>query len=115
VGAGRAELTGKAHGAEREREGARGATTQRLAERACEAEMEEGRAEGKTTGANKLAPRGREREGGKCAGQKPSLTGGAHLSGGAGPRPGWAELGWFGLEWLFLFPEFSNSFSISFL
>jgi hypothetical protein len=33
----------------------------------------------------------------------------------AGARPGWAELGWFGPEWLFLFPEFPNSFSIYFL
>jgi hypothetical protein len=33
----------------------------------------------------------------------------------AGARPGWAELGWFGSEWLFLFPEFPNSFFISFL
>jgi hypothetical protein len=97
----------------REREGARGATALRLAERAHEAEREEGHAEGKTTGTDKLA-HGAERGRGKARGAAP-LTGGAHLSGGAGTRPGSAELGWFGPEWLFLFPEFPNSFSISFL
>jgi hypothetical protein len=53
---------------EREREGARGATTRRLAERAREAEREEGRG-GEATGANKLAPLGREREGGSVWGR----------------------------------------------
>jgi hypothetical protein len=41
--AGRAELTGKAHSIEREREGARGAMARRLAERAHEAERGAGR------------------------------------------------------------------------
>jgi hypothetical protein len=49
--------------AQREREGACGATAQRLAEWARETEKEEGHAKGKTTGADKLAPLGREREG----------------------------------------------------
>jgi hypothetical protein len=47
---------------EREREGARGATVRRLAERACEAEREKVHG-GEATGADKLAPLGREREG----------------------------------------------------
>jgi hypothetical protein len=41
-GAGRVELTVKAHNAEREREGARGVTARHLAEWAREAEREEG-------------------------------------------------------------------------
>jgi hypothetical protein len=47
---------------ERERRGTR-ATAQRLAERACETEKEEGRA-GDATGVVKSAPLGSEREGG---------------------------------------------------
>jgi hypothetical protein len=39
AGAGRADLTGQAHGAEREK-GTRGATAQQLANQACEAERE---------------------------------------------------------------------------
>jgi hypothetical protein len=45
-------------------------------------------------------------------GKKLPLTGAAHLCGGAGARPDWAELGCFGF---FFFPGFSNCFSISFL
>jgi hypothetical protein len=41
--AGRAKLTGRVHGAERERRGAHGATAQRLANRTRETEREEGR------------------------------------------------------------------------
>jgi hypothetical protein len=52
-----------------------------------------------------------ERESTRGRGELP-LTGGVCLSGGAGARPGWAELGW---VLLFLFSRFSNSFSISFL
>jgi hypothetical protein len=83
-------------------------------QRARGIEKEEGRA-GEATGADWLAPLGSEREGGKGARDRLPLTGGACLSGAAGARPGWAELGWFWPEWLFLFPEFPNSFSISFL
>jgi hypothetical protein len=43
------------------------------------------------------------------------LTGGTHMSGGAGTRPGWAELGRLGCFAFFLFPQFPNCFSISFL
>jgi hypothetical protein len=43
------------------------------------------------------------------------MIGGVCLSGRAGARPSWAELGRFGLLSLFFFSGFSNSFSISFL
>jgi hypothetical protein len=114
AGAGRAELTGEAHGAERERRGTR-ATAQRLAERACETERAEGRGEGKTTGTDKLAPLGREREGGAW-GQKPLLTGGAHLSGGGGARARGrvAWLGRAGPSWVALPFSFSLDFLIAF-
>jgi hypothetical protein len=68
---------------QRERRGGRGATTQRLAERARE--KEEGRA-GETTGADKSAPLGSEREEGKGARDGLPLTGGARLSVAAGAR-----------------------------
>jgi hypothetical protein len=38
----------------------------------------------------------------------------SHLSGGAGARPGWAELGRLGCFGFFFFPGFSICFSISF-
>jgi hypothetical protein len=62
AGTGRADVTGRLHGAERERRGTRGATAQQLANRAREAEREEKRA-GEDTGANRSAPVGRERGG----------------------------------------------------
>jgi hypothetical protein len=97
---------------ERERKGALGATARRLAIRARETERESERA--KETGADRSAPLGseREREGAR-EGELP-LTGGVRLSGGAGARPGWAELGRLGCFLLFFFSGFSNSFSISF-
>jgi hypothetical protein len=58
------------------------------------------------------AERGRERESER--GRKPPLTGGTHFSGGAGTRPGWAELGQLGCFGFFYFPGISNCFSISF-
>jgi hypothetical protein len=66
AGAGRAELTGEAHGAERE-EGRAGATARRLTKWARKEEREEGRA-GKEAGADSLAPLGseRDRERGEC-------------------------------------------------
>jgi hypothetical protein len=60
AGAGRAELTGQAHNAEKEK-GTRGATTRQLVNRAREAEREEGRA-GEETGADRSPPLGSERE-----------------------------------------------------
>jgi hypothetical protein len=64
----RAELTGEAHDAERERGRTHGATARRLANRAREAEREEGRA-GEETGADILAPLGSEQEGEESARQ----------------------------------------------
>jgi hypothetical protein len=98
----------------RERKGGMWAMAQRVAARAHETEREEGRARAK-----QLAPTGRlqraqgERERESVRERKQPLTGGAHLSGGAGARPGWAELGCFSF-FFFLFSGISNSFSISF-
>ena len=64
AGVGRAELTGEAHGTERE-DGRAGATTQRLAKWVRKAEREEGRV-GEETGADSLALLGSERERGEC-------------------------------------------------
>jgi hypothetical protein len=100
----------------RERKGALGATAQQLANRARESEREEKR-EGEGTGTDRSAPLGSERERGAWERELP-LTGGVHLSGGAGTRarglagPSWAGLGCF---LLFFFSGFSNSFSIYFL
>jgi hypothetical protein len=48
----------------------------------------------KKTGADRLAPAGRERERESVRGRgELPLTGGVRLSGGAGVWPGWAELG----------------------
>jgi hypothetical protein len=66
--------------------------------------------EGETTGANRSAPADRERE--RARERKLPLTGESHLSGDAGARPGWAELGCFSF---FFFSGFSDSFYISFL
>jgi hypothetical protein len=43
--------------------------------------------EGGMTGADRLAPAGRERERERARGRKLPLTGGSHLSGGAGAWP----------------------------
>jgi hypothetical protein len=117
-GAGRVELIGEAHGAEREREGARGTTARCLAERPREAEREKGRGERKTTGADKLAPQGREREG-KARGAETAADRWrppVRRRGRMGARPGWA--GWaalpfsFSLNFLMIFHFFSLGFSI---
>jgi hypothetical protein len=80
-----------------------GAMAQQLANRARETERERGTARVKKTGADRSAPLGseREREGARERGL--SLIGGVRMSCGASARPGWAELGWFGLLSLFLF------------
>jgi hypothetical protein len=98
---GREDLTGQAHSAEREK-GTYGATPQQLANRAHETEREEARAGGET-GADRSAPLDSEREREGARERELPLTGGVRLSGGAGARPGWAELGWFGLLSPFLF------------
>jgi hypothetical protein len=104
---GGAKLTGEAHGAERERERAHGATTRRLANRAREAEREEGRAgEGnrrRQLGLTRQRASERERERGGCGAdwrrQAGSACQGRQASGRA--RPG--LVGWFGSNWLFPF------------
>jgi hypothetical protein len=97
---GKAELTRQVHGIEREKR-TRGATARQLANRARETERESELV--KETGADRSAPLGREREKeGTREGELP-LTNRVRLSGGAGARPGWAELGWFGLLSPFLF------------
>jgi hypothetical protein len=91
AGAGRAELTGQAHGVEREK-GTCGATTQQLANWARETEREEGSA-GEETGTDRSAPLGSEREREGARERELPLIGGVRLSGGAGAWLGWAELG----------------------
>jgi hypothetical protein len=103
---------------EREKRGA-WATTQRLAKRAREIEREEGRLRAK-----QLAPTGRpqraESERERARERKPPLTGGSHLSGGAGARarglagPSWAAFPFsfsldFLIAFLFLFYRVFNS------
>jgi hypothetical protein len=93
-------LTGRVHDAEREK-GAHGATAQQLANWAREAEREE-ECTVEKTGADRSAPVGSEREREGAREKELPLTGGVRLSGGAGARPSWAKLGWFGLLSLFL-------------
>jgi hypothetical protein len=65
----------------------------------------EGRA-GEGTGADRPGPLGRERERESALGREPLMTGGTHLSGGAGAWcAAWlGRAGLAGLLWLFLFP-----------
>jgi hypothetical protein len=80
----------------RQRMGAR-AMAQRLAERACGIEKEEGSAS-EAIGADRLAPLGSEHEGEKGVRDRLPLIGGALLSGTAGARArGLAGLSWAGL------------------
>jgi hypothetical protein len=99
-----AELIGQAHGTEREERGARGngSATGDPGPR----DRERGSVWAKKTGADRLAPLGseREREGAR-EGELP-LTGGVRLQGGAGARPGWADLGRLGCFILFFFSGF---------
>jgi hypothetical protein len=55
----------------------------------------------KKTGADRLAPLGSERERDGARERELPLTGEVRLSGGAGARPGWAELGRLGCFLLF--------------
>jgi hypothetical protein len=97
-----AELTGHAQGAEREEKGARGngSATGGPGPR----DRERGSARVQKTGPDRSAPLGseQEREGARERGELP-LTDGVRLSGGAGARPGWAELGRLGCFILFFF------------
>jgi hypothetical protein len=61
----------------------------------------------KESGADKSAPSGSEREREGAREGELLLTGGVRLSGGAGARPGWADLGRLGC--------FPFSFSLDFL
>jgi hypothetical protein len=114
AGAGRAELTGEAHGADRERKGAWGNGS---ASGIAGPRGREGRGRtGEETGADSSAPLGSEREREESAGQSaadrrsPPVRGGRRV--GACGWAWWANLGQNGF---FLFPEFPNCFSISFL
>jgi hypothetical protein len=69
---------------------------------------------GEETGADILAPLVSEREREGARERELPLIGGYHLSGGAGARPGWAELGWLGCWTTFPF-SFSLDFLIPFL
>jgi hypothetical protein len=73
--------------AQREGAGARRERLGVLTKRACEAETEKG-AQARATITDNPTPLGRERERERARGRKPPLTGGTHLSGGAGARPG---------------------------
>jgi hypothetical protein len=99
-----ADLAGQAHDAEREERGARvnGSATGNPGPR----DRERGSARVKKTSADRLAPAGRERdreragERGTAADRRDPPV---KRRGRAGARPGWAELGWFGLLSPFLF------------
>jgi hypothetical protein len=104
-GVGKAELTGRSHGA------VRGS----------------GRAEGTARCADEAGSRGRDRkgrasEGNRCRQPGPTRqregeresAGKETAADGAGEWPGWAELGRLGCFGLFYFPRIYNCFSISF-
>jgi hypothetical protein len=106
----------------RRREREEGRAGQRLSDwRTRPARQREKRgAKGETTCADRSTPPGRERERERARERKRPLTGGSHLSGGTGVRPGWAELGCWGtfpfsfsldflIPFLFLFSTVSNS------
>jgi hypothetical protein len=100
--AGKAELTGRPHSAER----GSGRAEKRfivLTGWAREAEREKG-ARARATGADRPAPRCRGRGEGSVRGEKPPLTGGTHVSGSAGARPGWT--GWVELVFSLFFWNF---------
>jgi hypothetical protein len=79
-----AELTGQAHGEEREEWGARGNDS--MTGDSGPRDRERGSARGRKTGTDRSAPLGSEREReGACEGELP-LTGGVRLSDGAGAR-----------------------------
>jgi hypothetical protein len=101
--AGRAKLKGRVHDTEREK---RGRTNNDLAPGSAGPRDRErrGARAGEATSADRLAPVGRGRERERAWERKQQLTGGASLSGGAGARPGWAELGCFSFSlflWIF--------------
>jgi hypothetical protein len=103
----KADLTGLAHSAEREK-GTCGRPGSALANRAREIEREREQT-GEVTGANRLGPLGREREREGAREGKLPLTGGVRLPGAAGARArGLAGLNWAG--WAAFFFSFSLDF-----
>jgi hypothetical protein len=83
-----AELTGQAHGAEREEKGCAG---QLLGDwRPGPARQRERERAGRKMSADRLAPLGSEREREGTREGELLLTGGVRLLDGAGTRPGWA-------------------------
>jgi hypothetical protein len=102
AGAGRAELTGRVHGAEKEKRDTRGNDSATGEPGPRGREREEKRT-GEETGADRSDPVGSEREREGARERELPLTGGVRLSGGTCARPSWAELGWFELLSLFLF------------
>jgi hypothetical protein len=110
TGARKAELTGLAHDAKREK-GMHGGNGSALANRAREIERERESERAKETSADKLVPLGSERERVSAREGELPLTGGVCLSGGAGARAhdlaGLSGLPWAGLAFpisLFLMP-----------
>jgi hypothetical protein len=81
------ELAGRVHGAEREKTGAWVQWLSAWKPRPATQSGKRG-AEGETTGADRLAPVGRERARERERERKLPLIGGSHLSGGAGAWPG---------------------------
>ena len=90
MGARKAELIRQVHGAERVK-GTRGGNSSALVNQTRETERGSERV--KETGADRSAPLGSEREREGAHERELPLTGGVRLSGGAGARPGWADLG----------------------
>jgi hypothetical protein len=111
----KADLTGRVHGAEREKRGRAGATARHWRSRSAR-QREKESARAMENWRRQIGPSGqRARERARGRGELP-LTGGVRLSGGADVRArGLAGLsGPPGLLSLFLFSGFSNSFSNSF-
>jgi hypothetical protein len=102
--AGKEELTGRSHDAERG-SGRAGETAHRANEADPRGREGKGHA-GEGDWRSQTVPTGqREGERAHVRGRGRSLAGGVHLSGDAGARvgPGWAELGRLGLKRVFLF------------
>jgi hypothetical protein len=100
--AGKAELTERPHDAARGSRRTEG--TVRCADEMGPRGRDRGGARGRVVDRHQQLGPTEEREGARARGKKLSLTGEAHLSGGAGVRPRCAGLGRFGLNWFSLFP-----------
>jgi hypothetical protein len=88
----------------RERERGKGHSGQQLSNwRTGPTRQREEKRADEETGADRSAPLGSDREREGARERELPLTGEVRLSGGTGARPGWAELGWFGLLSPFLF------------